>query len=96
MRIPFNVEIIKTDFRDREVVVFFDVKEMKKVKEIKPNMAAINTRIILITTEFEGVLKFLSRSNSEFFGNISERLKKWSPFDNSFVKLYCTTVSKLW
>jgi hypothetical protein len=92
----FNNEIIKTDLSEREVVLFFRICEINKAKEIRANNPAISTSIILNSTVLEGVLKLTSLSNSEFFGNISGRLKAWSPFDSSSVKLYCTRVSKLW
>ena len=94
--IMFNNEITKTDFGEREVVLFFRICEINIAKEIRANNTAISTSKILNATEFDGVLKFTSLSNSEFFGNISGRFRIWSPFDSSSVKLYCTKVSKLW
>ena len=94
--IMFNKEINKTDFSEIEVVLFFRICEINKVKEINANKPAIRTSKILNPTVFEGVLKLTSLSNSAFFGNISCRSKAWSPFDNSSIKSYCTRVSKLW
>ena len=92
----FNNKIAKTEFGESEVDLFFCNCEINKAKEIRANNTAISTSKILIATEFDGVLKFTSLSNSVFLGNISGRLKVWSPFDSSSVKLYCTKASKLW
>ena len=94
--VMFNNENAKTDFGEREVLLFCRIREINKAKEIRANNPAIRTSKILNSTVFEGVLKLTSLSNSEFFGNISGRLKVWSPFDSSSVKLYFTRVSKLW
>ena len=91
--IMFNNEITKTDFREREDVLFFRICERNKAKEIRAKKATIRTSKILNATVFEGVLKLTSLSNSEFFGNISGILIMWSPFDSSSVKAYCTNVS---
>ncbi len=96
MSIMFNNEITKTDFREREVVLFFRICEINKAKEIRANNPAISTSKILNATEFDGVLKFTSLSNSGLFGNISGRFRIWSPFESSSVKPYCIKVSKLW
>ena len=66
----FNDEITKTDFGEKEVELFFRNCEINKVKEIRANNTAISTSKILIATEFDGVLKFTSLSNSAIFGNI--------------------------
>ena len=70
MSIMFNKEITRTDFGEREVVLFFRICEINKAKEIRANNPAISTSKILNATEFYGVLKFTSLSNSGLFGNI--------------------------
>ena len=54
--IMFNNEITKTDFREREVVLFFRICEINKTKDMRANNPAISTSIILNSTVFEGVL----------------------------------------
>jgi hypothetical protein len=69
--IKFNNTITKTDFGEREVVLFFRICERNSAKEIRANKPAFRPSKILNATVFEGVLKLTSLSNSEFFGNIS-------------------------
>lgn len=91
----FNKAIITADFSESEAILFFRISEINNAIEIRVNNPEISTSKILNAIEFDGVLKFTNLSNSAFWGNISEMLMIWSPFDSSSVKLYCISESKL-
>jgi hypothetical protein len=80
--IKFNNTITKTDFGEREVVLFFRICERNSAKEIRAKKPAFRQSKILNDTVFEGVLKLTSLSNSEFFGNISGYFAKIFQIEN--------------
>ena len=89
----FNNEIASTGFIESDVGLFFRISEISDAKEISANNPAISTSKIRNAIVFEGVLKFTSLSNSEFFGKISGRFMIRSPFVNSSVRLNWARVS---